>query len=46
MKEYSQYGAYQLDNSDSCRKYYNEWALTYEKDFVQQKKYKYPQELC
>ena len=46
MKKYSRDEAYTLTSSADHRKYYNNWAKTYEEDFVKKSKYIYPQEIC
>jgi len=45
MKKYNRDEAYELQSSEAHRQYYNNWAKTYEDDFVKKSKYIYPREI-
>jgi SAM-dependent methyltransferase len=45
MGKYNKDDAYKLLTSDGHRNYYNEWAKTYDKDFVEKTNYIYPCEI-
>ena len=46
MKLYSRDEAYTLVSSADHRDYYDKWAKTYDRDFVEETKYIYPRKIC
>ncbi len=46
MTKYNRDEAYTLKNSAAHKTYYNNWAKTYDRDFIQKTNYIYPQEVC
>ena len=46
MKKYTRDEAYTLKTGSAHRYYYDNWAKTYEQDFVKENHYVYPREIC